>query len=192
MMSKNPRRRKGHPWLALGSIATAAAPACRWLAAAGLMLVIGASACSSPTPPPNPAPTATPLPSPTPEIECISWYDVSEHLGETTCVEGRIYKVRVANAPRFAFFLFDPSYTDIDHCCGKFHAWVRSDDWCEYFSDCREGPTISSELNGACAHVLGAVEKKMGRVRIAVTDRSQIEFIECATCQIPEACAPHP
>jgi hypothetical protein len=191
-MPKNPWRHKERPGSALESIAITAALACRWLAAAGLMLAIAASACSSPTPPPTPAPPATPLPSPISEIECIPWYDVSEHLGETTCVEGRIYKVRVANAPRFAFFLFDPSYTDIDHCCGKFHAWVRSDDWCEYFSDCRRGPTISSELNGACAHVFGAVEKNMGRVRIAVTDRSQLEFVECAACQVPEACAPHP
>ena len=106
--------------------------------------------------------------------------------------KGRIYKVRVANAPRFAFFLFDPSYTDIDHCCGEFYAWVRSEDWCEYFSDCREGPTISTEMNGACAHVFGTVANKMGRIRIAVTDRSQIELIDCAMCQIPEACAPHP
>jgi hypothetical protein len=172
----------GRPLLPLGYVA---------VLVAGLILVIGAIACSASTLSPTPAHTATPAPSPTPEIQCIPWYDVSEHLGETTCVEGRIYKVRVANAPRFAFFLFDPSYTDIDHCCGKFYAWVRSEDWCKYFSDCREGPTISSELNGACAHVFGTVEKKMGRIRIAVTERSQFKIIDCTACQVPEACAPH-
>lgn len=79
----------------------------------------------------------------------------------------------------------------IDDCCGAFHAWIVSDDWCEYFSDCRQGPGMSAELDGRCVHIHGTIEKKMGRVRIEVTDRSQIEFIDCDTCQIPDACGPH-
>ena len=155
-----------------------------------LALMIGAIACNGLTLSPTLAHTATSAPSPTPEIQCVPWYAAPEHLGETTCVEGRILMMRPANAPRFAFMVFDPTFS-IDDCCGKFHAWVRSEDWCEYFSDCRLGPQISTELNGVCVHVFGTVEKKMGRVHIAVNERSQLEIIDCAACQVPEACVPH-
>jgi len=152
--------------------------------AVGVTLTVVLAACGGPTPSPVPTPTATPTPVPTVRVQCIPWYDAPDHIGETTCVEGRVFKVRIANAPRFAFFLFDPSFTSIDYCCGKFYAWVRSEDWCEYFTDCR----ITHELDGVCAHVFGTVEKEMGRIRIVVTDRSQIEIIDCATCQNPQAC----
>jgi hypothetical protein len=99
-------------------------------------------------------------------------------------VEGRIFKVRVANADRFAFFLFDPGYRDIDDCCGDFYAWVYSEDWCEYFSACRR----SGELDGSCARVYGTIGQEMGRVRVAVRDRSQIEIIDCQLCGTPAAC----
>jgi len=151
-----------------------------------LLLAAGVAACGSPAPPPTPTPTPSPTPTPTPQVRCIPWYEAPNHIGETTCVEGRIYMTRVANAPRFSFFIFDPSFTTIDYCCGDFYAWVRSEDWCEYFPSCR----ISHELDNSCAHVYGTIENAMGRIRIAVTDRSQFEIIDCSACQSAEACAP--
>jgi hypothetical protein len=124
-------------------------------------------------------------------VQCIAWYNAPEHVGETTCVEGRILQMRNANAPRFAFMLFDPTFS-IDDCCGDFYAWIVSEDWCEYFSDCRQGPGMSTELDGRCVRVHGTIEQKMGRIRIEVTHRSQIEFVDCDACQIPDACVSHP
>jgi hypothetical protein len=150
-----------------------------------LVTPIALSACGSLLPPPTPIPTATP--SPAPQVECIPWYDAPEHVGEEACAEGRIYWVRRANQPYFAYFFFDPSVRHrIDYCCGDFYAWVRCDDWCEYFSSCS---VISGELDGVCVHVHGTIGESMGRVRIQVTDRSQVEIIKCAACQDPEACA---
>jgi hypothetical protein len=142
-------------------------------------------ACSGAVPPTAPSLTFTSTPSPA--SACIPWYAAPDYVGETTCVEGRLLMARVANAPRFAFFIFDPSYTTIDHCCGDFHAWVYSEDWCEYFSECRR----SRELDDACLRVFGTVERDMGRVRIEVRERSQIEVIDCAACQEAQACLPH-
>lgn len=161
------------------------------VAGAIIALVLGLAACAGSTPEPTPTPTLapTPRPSPTPEVACVPWQEAPEHLEEETCVEGRIYWVRRANQPYFAFFFFDPSVRHrIDYCCGDFYAWVRCDDWCEYFSSCS---LLSGELDGACVRVFGTIAKSMGRVRIVVNDRSQIEIISCEDCQHPEACAPY-
>jgi len=158
------------------------------LSLAGAALVVSLAACGGPAPPPTPTPT---LP-PTPEVRCIPWYEAPDHIGEEVCVEGRILEVRSADTPnpRFAFFIFDPSFDDVIHITyGKFYAWVHSDDWCEYFSDCAEHGPFSTELNGACAHVFGTVERELDRIRTVVTDRAQIEIIDCSACQVPEACA---
>jgi protease I len=162
-----------------------------WVVATGLMLAIGAAACSNPTLSSYPVPSAAPASMPGLEIQCIPWYDAPDHIGEDVCVEGRIVEVHAADTPRpaFAFFIFDPTFNDFDYVYGKFYAWVHSDDWSEYFSDGQERGAFSAELDGACAHVFGTVEKKWGsRIQTAVTERSQIEIVDCAACQIPEAC----
>ncbi|MGD1994449.1 MAG: DJ-1/PfpI family protein [Anaerolineae bacterium] len=93
--------------------------------------------------------------------------------------------------PNFAFFIFDPQFNDFDYVYGKFYAWVHSDDWSEYFSDGEQRGAFSTELDGACARVFGTIERRFGsRIRIAVTERAQIEIIDCTSCQHPQACAP--
>ena len=126
-------------------------------------------------------------------VRYIPWYDAPDHVGETTCVEGRIIEVHAADTPnpRFAFFIFDPEFNDFDYVYGKFYAWVHSDDWTEYFSDGEERGAFSTELDGACARVFGTIERRYGsRIQIPVTERAQIEIIDCAACQHPRACAP--
>ena len=147
--------------------------------------VFGCAGCSPQ------ASTSVDIPSPTPEVECIPWYEAPNHIGETTCVEGRILQVRDVDTPRprIAFFIFDPEFSDFHFVYGKFHAFVHSDDWCEYFPHCRQRP-YRSELDGTCARVFGTIEIKWGsRIRIEVTDREQMELIDCAACQSADACS---
>ena len=140
------------------------------LVVAGLALAVALVACSSPT-----------------QVQCVAWYDAPNHIGEETCVEGCLHTVHEAgtNPQRFAYFLFDPSFTRIEDGRGAFYAWVVTDDWCQYFPSCDK---FSGELDGTCMHVFGTIERYMGQARIEVTDRSQVEFIDCFECQIPEAC----